>query len=192
MDEPRVLDEKTLASGAFLSLKSLLWRDGHGAEREWESAVRENFSGAVLIIPLLRPSNRIAVIRQYRPPARKYVLEFPAGLVNPGETPEAAAIRELREETGFVAKNIRLYPSAYTTPGMTDESVYPVVVEIDETLPENQTPRTEFDPSEMIETLCVSVPDLPRFYRDQTEAGAAFDAKLAGFIIGLNFLRQSI
>lgn len=187
MDTPRVLAETTLAAGKFLSLKTLSWRDCHGAERLWESAERENFSGAVLIIPLMRPSNRVIVIRQYRPPARRYVVEFPAGLVNPGEAPEIAAIRELREETGFVASSTRLYPPAYTTPGMADESVNLVIAEIDETLPENQNPQTEFDPSEMIETLIIPLADLPRFYREQTKAGDAFDAKLAGFIVGLKF-----
>lgn len=187
MDEPRVLAEKNLAQGKFLSLKALSWRDCHGVERLWESAERESFSGAVLIIPLLRPSNQVILIRQYRPPARRYVVEFPAGLTNPGEALEAAAVRELREETGFVASSTRLYPAAYTTPGMSDESVNLVIAEIDENLPENQKPQTEFDPSEMIETLRIPLADLSRFYQEQTKAGDAFDAKLAAYIVALNF-----
>ncbi len=186
MDTPQITGEQLMAEGKFLSLKRLAWRDTHGVDRQWESAERVTFHGAVLIIPILRPSNRVALIRQYRPPARAFVVEFPAGLINPGETPEHAAARELREETGFVATSVRVYPPAYTTPGMADESVHMTVAEIDETRPENLHPKTEFDPSEMIETLFVPLAELPKFYQEQNNQGVAFDAKLAGFILAMD------
>jgi ADP-ribose pyrophosphatase len=44
--------------------------------------------------------------KQFRPPLDKVCIEFPAGLVDKGETPEAAAIRELFEETGYVGEVI--------------------------------------------------------------------------------------
>lgn len=48
----------------------------------------------------------IPVVRQYRPAVEKYSLEFPAGLIEPDETPESAARRELTEETGLLATDI--------------------------------------------------------------------------------------
>jgi 8-oxo-dGTP pyrophosphatase MutT (NUDIX family) len=47
---------------------------------------------------------RILLQKQWRPPVNQIVIEFPAGLMDPDETPEACAIRELKEETGYVGE----------------------------------------------------------------------------------------
>lgn len=44
------------------------------------------------------------IIIQYRPPVEAFCVEFPAGLIDEGESPEQAAVRELREETGYSGK----------------------------------------------------------------------------------------
>ncbi len=181
--EPEVTSETLIHQGRFLGTKLLHWRDANGTARDWEAADRAAWSGAVLIIPLLLPSRRLALIRQFRPPARRQVYEFPAGLVDHGESPEAAAERELREETGFVASRLRVFPEAFTSPGMTNESVYVVLADIDELAPENRNPQTEFDASECIETLFVAESELAEFYRRECRRGAAFDAKLAAYIV---------
>jgi 8-oxo-dGTP pyrophosphatase MutT (NUDIX family) len=49
---------------------------------------------------------RVLAVRQYRPALERYALEFPSGILDPGESPEAAALRELREETGFEAAEL--------------------------------------------------------------------------------------
>lgn len=183
--EPAVTGEATLGNGRFVALKNLAWSDGHGVQRHWESAERIDNRGAVLVIARLLPSNRMVVIRQYRPPAREYVYEFPAGLMDADESPEQAARRELREETGYNALDVRVHPSAYTTPGLSNESVFMAFARIDENAPENKTPKTEFDPSESIETLLVPLDELGEFHRRETAKGRAFDSKLATFILTL-------
>ncbi len=184
-DLPAVESAEDVAGGKFLRFRLLRWRDADGAPHVWETVERRGFRGAVLVIAVLRPSDRLVVIRQYRPPADRFVYEFPAGLVDAGETPEQAVLRELREETGYSARTTAVHPPCYTTPGLSNESVFMALAEIDETAPENANPRTRFDATENIETLLVPRADLAAFYRDETARGHAFDAKLAAYILGM-------
>ncbi|MCD7895440.1 MAG: NUDIX hydrolase [Planctomycetaceae bacterium] len=184
-DDAAVTDATTVHTGKFIVTKLLTWRDANGVSRQWEAAVRRRDFGAVLVIPRLIRSDRYINIRQFRPPADCYVYEFPAGLVDAGETPDQAAARELREETGYAATSLRLFPRAYTTPGLSNENVTMVLADIDEDAPENRHPTTEFDPSENIETVLVPRADLVAFYTRESDAGQAFDAKLAAYILAL-------
>lgn len=84
--------------------------------------------GAVAVVPITADGN-IVLVKQYRYPLGKVILEVPAGKLDPGETPDACARRELEEETGYIAKNIRLLSSIYTTPGFTDEIIHLYVAE---------------------------------------------------------------
>jgi len=59
----------------------------------------------VVILPVL-PDGRFAMVAQFRPALRGYDWEFPAGMVDDGETPEQAAIRECHEETGLVVRQL--------------------------------------------------------------------------------------
>lgn len=185
MGNPSVTDSRTLAEGRFVALKALAWTDSNGVARQWESAERVADAGAVLIIPRLEPSGRILLIRQYRPPARRMVIEFPAGLVDKGEDAGAAGARELREETGYHAAKLVVTSPAYTTPGLSNEAVHMVLATIDENAPENKCLETEFDPSENIESILVPQAKLPEFYFRETARGTAFDAKLAAFILSM-------
>ena len=58
--------------------------------------------GAVLIVPVL-PDGRLVIVRQFRYPLDRILIEFPAGKLDPGEAPLATAQRELREEAGYIA-----------------------------------------------------------------------------------------
>lgn len=138
-----------------------------------------------MIIPWLRPSGRLLLIRQFRPPARRRVLEFPAGLVEIGEDPAAAAARELREETGYAAGEIRIRPSAYSSAGLSGEAVFTAEAEIDENALENVSPETRFDPCEYIESVLVPGRELIDFRLGEIAKGTAFDAKLAAWLDGL-------
>ena len=180
---PRVTHCAEMARGKFLSLRLLDWIDSRGSVRNWESAERLEGFRAVMIIPRLVQSERMVLIRQYRPPAQEWVVEFPAGILLSGEDPADGARRELREETGYVAGRVEIFPPTFTSPGLSNETVYAAVVDIDEMIPENIDRKTEFDPGEMIETVLVLRADLSDFYRRQSAEGMRFDSKLAAYIL---------
>jgi len=66
----------------------------------------------------------VALLHQYRHAAGGYIWEVPAGTLSPGESPAACASRELREETGLVARSWTALGSILTTPGFCDERIH--------------------------------------------------------------------
>ncbi len=88
---------------------------------EWFSVERERFedieslkgkpyyrisSPDGVIVLALTEANEIVLVRQFRPALREYTLELPSGYVDASETPEQGAVRELREETGYVCRDL--------------------------------------------------------------------------------------
>jgi ADP-ribose pyrophosphatase len=67
---------------------------------------------------------RVVLIRQYRYAAGGYIWELPAGVLSPDEPPETCAARELREEAGLAATDIRRLGAILTTPGFCDERIH--------------------------------------------------------------------
>ncbi|HEY1728175.1 MAG TPA: NUDIX hydrolase [Candidatus Baltobacteraceae bacterium] len=79
--------------------------------------------GAVVIAA--QPTrDSIVLVEQYRYPIGKRNWEVPAGSIDPNEGPDACAVRELREETGYTAKRIRRLWSAYSAPGFCTELLH--------------------------------------------------------------------
>ncbi len=103
-DDPPHLREDCVAGtvawrGGFLDVRRDTVRLPDGSEAAREYLVHP---GAVMIVPLL-DDGRVVVERQYRYPLRRAFVEFPAGKLDPRETPFACAVRELAEETGYRA-----------------------------------------------------------------------------------------
>jgi ADP-ribose pyrophosphatase len=76
--------------------------------------------GAVAIVALTAADD-VLLLRQFHHAIGRSLLGLPAGTLEPGEAPAATARRELREETGYAAGDLRELASYYTSPGYTDE-----------------------------------------------------------------------
>ncbi len=79
--------------------------------------------GAAAVVPFLE-DGRVLMIRQYRYATGGELLEIPAGKLDPGEAPEACAIRELEEEAGYLAGRVEKLGAIWTSPGFTDEIIH--------------------------------------------------------------------
>jgi len=79
--------------------------------------------GAIAVVPITK-EGKIVLVRQFRYPVGKAILEIPAGKLDMGEQPDDCVLRELEEETGYVAHHIKKLRSIYTTPGFTDEVIH--------------------------------------------------------------------
>ncbi|HEU4477247.1 MAG TPA: NUDIX hydrolase [Pyrinomonadaceae bacterium] len=79
--------------------------------------------GSAVIIPAF-PDGTVALVRQYRHPAVRYLLEAPAGTLNRGERPEEGAARELEEELGFAAGKLEKLSEFFVSPGFCEEKMW--------------------------------------------------------------------
>lgn len=119
--------------------------------REQRLALVEH-PGAVAIAARFE-DGRLALVRQYRHAARRALLEVPAGRLEPGEDPLAAAQRELEEETGLRARRWRRLQSFYPAPGFCTERLHLFLAEGLEPAPADSRLRPDEDEELTLERL---------------------------------------
>jgi ADP-ribose pyrophosphatase len=135
--------------------------------------------GSVVVLPVL-PDGRIVMVRQYRHATRQYLWELVAGRKEPEETPKQGAARELLEETGYRAKQFKVFLDVFPTPGFLEERMYILLAEgltAGEAQPEED---------EKIEVRAFKLKEL----KQMIKTGRLQDAKsIAGILYYLTFLR---
>jgi ADP-ribose pyrophosphatase len=115
----RILERRVAFTGRRLQVEVQRVRLPGGAEAELDIL---HHPGATAIVALLGPD--VLLVRQYRHATGGWLLEVPAGTLEPGEPPAACAARELTEETGFRAGRLEALGWIWTTPGFTDERIW--------------------------------------------------------------------
>jgi ADP-ribose pyrophosphatase len=120
MDDARRRDRKPVHRGRILdiSIDTVELPNGRRCELE---VIRH--PGAAAVVPIDADGN-VLLIRQYRYAAGGFVLEVPAGKLDGDEAPEACARREIVEETGYRARELKPMGWIWTTPGFTDEKIW--------------------------------------------------------------------
>lgn len=124
-EKPGRIESRRVYTGKVISLDVDVVRFPDGSVGELEMI---RHSGASAVVPFLSDPRgedpQVLMIRQYRYAAEGYLLEIPAGRLDPGEDPRDCALRELKEETGCSADQVDHLFTMYTTPGFTDEKIH--------------------------------------------------------------------
>ena len=119
------LKEKQLTSKAVFDGALLHVRKDTVELPNGRTTVREYIEhpGAVALVPYL-DSGDILLLNQFRYPVGKVFIELPAGKIDPGETPEQTGLRELEEETGYQASELKHLTTIHPCIGYSDEVIY--------------------------------------------------------------------
>jgi 8-oxo-dGTP pyrophosphatase MutT (NUDIX family) len=122
----RIIDERILFEQAWILLKEKQYIDTRGREGHWTYVERREQREAAVVVARTERSGSLVLIEQFRIPFEAEVLEFPAGLIDPGEAPEQAAERELAEETGYTGRVTEVGPGVSSTAGLSTEIIHMV------------------------------------------------------------------
>jgi ADP-ribose pyrophosphatase len=114
------LDSAIRYTRGKLALREDTWRLPDGTERVYPVLV---IGVGVAVLPFVEP-DRVLLVRQYRHLQRRMSWELPGGGALPGETPEIAAQRELREEGGYRAASLTLLTRFHPSNAYLDETAY--------------------------------------------------------------------
>jgi ADP-ribose pyrophosphatase len=150
---------RPMGGGRFVSRYDLAYIMHNGREKIYEMVSRRPVKGlsdladaapdGVVLIILNEARSRVLLNREFRPAVGKVVYNFPAGLIDAGETAEQAAARELREETGLaLCGHLATYGRSYGSVGLSNESaaVYVGLADADVPFGGNADPAEEIEP----------------------------------------------
>ncbi|MDD4984543.1 MAG: NUDIX hydrolase [Dehalococcoidales bacterium] len=177
MTEERTLSSHLVYEGRALRLRIDEVETAGGRESRREIVEHED---CVAIIAVAGDS--ILLVRQFRKPVEQELLEIPAGGINPGESPEEAVSRELREETGYLPQKMERLGGFYSIPGYGTEYLYLYLA-------------TELTPGRLFaeDTESISVVPVPvSRILELIASGSICDAKsIAGLLTFLEYLKRS-
>lgn len=162
--------------GRFMSAVEIHYRDARGVERTWEAIERVGIGGIVVMVAVT-PSDSIILEKQFRPPLGRHVIELPAGLVDPGESMEAAARRELIEETGWSAKKLSFLAEGPISTGASTEILRAYLcTDLEHVGPSGG------DDNEIIEVIEAPLYSVRDYLTDAQASGVLVDLKVYGLV----------
>ena len=149
--EERTISSKTVYQGRILAVEALdvELEDGRRSKRD---VIRHRGAAAVLT---RLPDKRFVLVRQFRKPVEREVLEIVAGGLEKGEAPEACAVREVEEETGHGVSSLAKLGVIWPTPGYCSEELHLFFAELVQ-----EPGKRNLDRDENVETVCIGEKDL--------------------------------
>lgn len=116
---PRIISSQKVFEGRVFNVTVDTVREG---ELTYQRDVVHH-PGSAVIVPVF-DDGTVALVRQYRHPVVRYLLEVPAGTLDDGERPEVGAERELQEELGLIAGNMEKLSEFFVSPGFCEEKMW--------------------------------------------------------------------
>lgn len=177
MNEEKTLSSELIFKGRVVSLRvdTVVTSDGRTVKRE---IVVHN--GAVAMVAIDDKDN-ILLVRQFRTPAGKFLLEIPAGTIEAGEKPDATVPRELQEETGYIPQKVVKLGGFYSAPGFSTEFIHIYLTT------DLKPSRLEADDTAEIELSRVSLDEA----KSLIDSGVICDAKsVAGILLYRDYLKR--
>lgn len=195
----KVTSIEPLEQGNWIQTRKINYQDPDGKDRVWEMAIRTTRSAAtnidaVSIVSVLHKENtpkQIVLVKQFRPPTEKVIIELPAGLIDPHETIESTAVRELIEETGYHGTFRKKSSMMFSDPGLTNANMVLAYVDVDLDNPKNKDPQPQLEPGEYIITFTLPLDNLLlELERIMKEEECNVDARLYHFAVGLELAKE--
>jgi len=175
------ISEKILFEGDWLSLKEGTFLNRNKEVIKWE-IVKRRYNGTILtMVAKLVPSGRYVLIKQFRPALDNYVIGFPAG-ISTNDPPEDA-LRELKEETGYIGNIVDRSPVLKANSGVMGDDFILFKVEIDEKDPRNVYPKQSLEPAEEIEVILKREEEIKGFLMEEIKKGCDVSSGLWHFFI---------
>lgn len=150
---------------------------------------------AILNDPKSKKGPSLLLQKQFRAPVNKVTIEVPAGLVDEGEDPKDSAIRELKEETGYVATIPEDAKAAegfimFNDPGFCTTNTKMIFVEVDMADPKNQNPEPNLEEGEFIESFTLPLDGIWEELGKLEEEGYAIDARVGTLAQGMEIAKK--
>lgn len=174
--EEKTMNTEQIFNGKIISLQvdDVLLPDGNYSKRELVK-----HPGAVAIIPVTN-EGKVVLVKQYRKPLERAIIEIPAGKIEPDEEPEITALRELEEETGYTTTQLKHVISFYTSPGFADELIH--LYFTNQITPVKE--KVTGDEDEFIEIIELTLEEAEQYIKEQK----IYDAKTAYAILYLKLM----
>ncbi|MDP2561942.1 ADP compounds hydrolase NudE [Psychrobium sp. 1_MG-2023] len=152
---PEILSLSVSAQSRLFTIEQVELKFSNGVERQYER-MRSGGHGAVMVVPLLDEKTML-LIREYACGTHTYELGFVKGLIDPGETPEQAANRELQEEIGYGASKFTKLKSLAMAPTYFGSTMH---IFIAEELYEQRLEGDEPEPLEVVQWPLAGIDNL--------------------------------
>lgn len=150
---------------------------------------------AILNDPKSKDGPALLLQKQFRAPVNRVTIEVPAGLVDEGEDPKESALRELKEETGYIATIPDDAKAAegfvmFNDPGFCTTNTKMIFVEVDMSDPKNQNPEPDLEENEYIESFTLPLDGMWEALGKLEEEGYAIDARVGTLAQGMEIAKK--